>query len=204
MEFIAFDFETTGLFAGVDQIVEIGAVKFVNGAPESCFVTLVNPGIRIPVEASRVSGITDDMVASAPPIESLLDGLAEFCGETLMVAHNANFDYGFLKAVVERYESRAPGGLILDTIPLAKKVFPGLLNYKLGTLTHHLGIQATEFHRAQADAISCGHLMTKVLEKLTTPNSFPDVELLCKVAGNNGLRLPQIIKQPKQMDLFSL
>lgn len=204
MEFIAFDFETTGLFAGVDQIVEIGAVKFVNGTPESCFVTLVNPGIRIPVEASRVSGITDEMVVDAPPIESLLDGLAEFCGDTLMVAHNANFDYGFLKAVVEKYESPAPRGLVLDTIPLAKKVFPGLLNYKLVTLTHHLGIQATEFHRAQADAISCGHLMTKVLEKLTTPHVSPDVDLLCKVAGSSGLRLPQIVKQPKQMDLFSL
>lgn len=203
MEFIAFDFETTGLFAGVDQIVEIGAVKFVGGVPESCFVTLVDPEIRIPVEATRVSGITDEMVAGAPKIETLLESFAEFCGETLMVAHNANFDYGFLKAVIEKFEAPAPRGLILDTIPLSKKVFPGLLNYKLGTLTHHLGIQTTEFHRAQADAISCGQLMMKVLEKLTSSQAVPDIDLLCKVAGSNGLRLPQLVKQPKQMDLFS-
>lgn len=89
MDFIAFDLETTGTVAGVDRIVELGAVRFLNGVPEAAFATLVNPGILIPPEATRVNKITDDMVSGKPYIIDLLDALTDFCGELPLVVHNA-------------------------------------------------------------------------------------------------------------------
>jgi DNA polymerase-3 subunit epsilon len=150
MRFIAFDLETTGTVAGADQIVEIGAVSFdEQGEPESIFTTLINPGIPMPEGASRVNGITDDMLAGKPKIEDVLDAFAEFCGDDILVAHNAAFDTQFLTADIKKYESSAPKGVILDTLGIARKVLPGLANYKLGTLVQHLKIQATGFHRAE-------------------------------------------------------
>src|SRR6516165_2329780 len=134
MRFIAFDLETTGTLPGVDKIVEIGAVRFVDGAVEGVFSTLVDPLRSIPAGASAVNGITDDMVIGKPKIEELLAPLTEFCGTDMMIAHNATFDYGFLTADYTRFEIPAPRGVVLDTWPMAKKVLPGLVNYKLGTL----------------------------------------------------------------------
>ena len=129
MRFIAFDLETTGTVPGVDQIVEIGAVLFNNYDVESVFSTLINPQRSIPAGASAVNGITDDMVFDKPLIEDILPSFAEFCQEFPMVAHNAPFDSQFLLADIKRHELLAPRGVILDTLPIARKVFPGLPNY---------------------------------------------------------------------------
>ncbi|MCB0347209.1 MAG: 3'-5' exonuclease, partial [Bdellovibrionales bacterium] len=80
MRFVAFDFETTGFLPGVEQITEIGAVRFVDGAVDAKFCTLVNPGKPIPPTVVRITGIDDEMVKSAPKIEDLLESLAQFCG----------------------------------------------------------------------------------------------------------------------------
>src|SRR4051812_17325405 len=98
MQYIAFDLETTGFLPGVDQIVEIGAVRFANGEIISKFCTLVNPRRAMPEAASRVTGISDEMLIGKPYIEDILEPLAEFCGNDLLVAHNAAFDTGFLTA----------------------------------------------------------------------------------------------------------
>lgn len=107
MKFIAFDLETTGFIPGVDKIVEIGAVKFVNDQVESVYSTLVCPGIPIPKAATEVNGITDDMVVDKPTIDTLLDSFAEFCEDNVIVAHNAGFDVPFLSAEIERSETTA-------------------------------------------------------------------------------------------------
>jgi DNA polymerase-3 subunit epsilon len=205
MRFVAFDLETTGFLPDVDRIVEVGAVRFVNGEVEAVYSTLVDPQIPIPPGASRVNGITDDMVAGKPLIHDLLVSLADFCGDDLMVAHNASFDYGFLAADIKRHETRAPKGLILDTFPMAKKVLPGLANYKLGTLIQHLAIPAAGFHRAEADASYCGHLFLRMIEKMTgSKTALPDLQNLVTICGRGEMRFPQIIPQPKQLDLFSM
>ncbi|HVK61633.1 MAG TPA: 3'-5' exonuclease, partial [Bdellovibrionales bacterium] len=153
MRFIAFDLETTGTLPGVDQIAEIGAVRFSEtGVPELIFATLVNPGISMPEAASRVNGITDQMLIGQPRITDVLDAFAEFCGNDPLVAHNAAFDAQFLIADIKKHETSSPRGIILDTLPIARKVYPGLANYKLGTLVQHLQIPAGQFHRAEEDA----------------------------------------------------
>ena len=202
MRFIAFDLETTGTVPGVDQIVEIGAVTFNNGVVESVFSTLVYPRKSIPPGASAVNGITDDMVSGKPVIEDLLPSFAEFCGDLPMVAHNASFDAQFLTSDIKKFESPAPKGIVLDTLPISRKVFPGLANYKLGTLVQHLKIPSTGFHRAEEDATYCGQLFTELMKRISVAGKAPEIENLVSLTGKPELRFPQIVRQPKQMDFL--
>ena len=201
MRFIAFDLETTGTMAGVDAIVEIGAVRFVNGQAEGVFSTLVDPQRKIPAGASAVNGITDDMVQGQPLIEDLLASFAEFCGEDPIVAHNAPFDVQFLTADIKKYESAAPKGVILDTLPIARKVIPGLPNYKLGTLIQHMNIPATNFHRAEEDASYCGRLFWKMVLKISPSGEVPLGNLVA-LTGKDESYFPQIERQHKQLSLL--
>lgn len=204
MRFISFDLETTGFIPGVDKIVEIGAVRFINGAVDAVFSTLVDPLMDIPEAASRVNGITSDMVRGKITIDKLLEPFAEFCGDDLLVAHNANFDFQFLVSDIVRTESKAPHGVVLDTCNIARKVFPGLPNYKLGTLVQHLNIESNNFHRAEEDATYCGHLFVKLVEKMSGGLILPPLENLVTLSGKSELRFPQITPAPKQLGLFDL
>lgn len=203
MRFIAFDLETTGTLPGVDRIVEIGAVRFIDGQIDAVFSTLVFPDMAMPAAASRVNGITDDMLIGQPMIDTLLEPFAEFCGDDILVAHNAAFDTQFLTNDIRKHESRAPKGVILDTYPMSKKVYPGLANYKLGTLVQHLEIPSAGFHRAENDASYCGHLLVKIAEKISGSRGImPPIENMVALTGRAESRFPQIIPQPKQLSLI--
>jgi len=202
MDFIAFDLETTGTVAGVDRIVEIGAVRFRNGAPEAAFATLVDPQISIPPEATRVNNITNDMVKGKPTIGDLLDSFTEFCEELPLVAHNAPFDAAFLIADYKANQVPAPKGVIIDTLPIARKLIPGLPNYRLGTLVSHFNIANSDFHRAQEDATYCGELFLNLLKKISSDITQIDIENLISLTGKPAFYFPVIERQPKQLDLF--
>lgn len=202
MRFIAFDLETTGTVPGVDQIVEIGAVRFIEGQPEAIYSTLIDPRRPIPPGASAVNGISNDMVKGKPFIENILASFAEFCADDIVVAHNAPFDAQFLTADIKKHETSAPKGIILDTLPLARKVFPGLPNYKLGTLIQHLKIPSGQFHRAEEDASYCGHLFFQMIKRISVGGQPPQIANLIALTGKPEQRFPQIVRQPKQMDLF--
>ncbi len=204
MRFISFDLETTGFIAGVDRIVEIGAIRYVDGVAEAKFCTLVDPGIEIPEASSAVHGIRQDMVRGQPKIEKLLPAFAEFCGDDILVAHNANFDFQFLVSDVVRLETPAPKGVVLDSCNMARKIIPGLPNYKLGTLVQHLQIPASNFHRAEEDASYCGMLFIRLIEKMTGGLLLPPIENLLTLSGKTELRFPQITPKPKQLGLFDL
>ncbi len=205
MRFVAFDLETTGIMPGVDRIVEVGAVRFVNGEVDAIYSTLVDPMIPIPIGASRVNGITDDMVKGKPKIEELLKSFTEFVGLDFMVAHNAAFDTQFLTADFKRHEMRTPPGVILDTYPMAKKILPGLANYKLSTLVQHLQIDAGGFHRAEADATYCAKLLLKIVERVTgSAANFPPIPNLVALTGKPESHFPRIEPQPKQLNLLDM
>jgi DNA polymerase-3 subunit epsilon len=199
MKFIAFDLETTGTVPGVDQIVEIGAVLFNNYEVESVFSTLINPQRSIPAGASAVNGITDDMVFDKPIIEDILPSFAEFCQDLPLVAHNAPFDSQFLLTDIKRYEVLAPRGVVLDTLPIARKVFPGLPNYKLGTLVQHLKIPSSNFHRAEEDATYCGRLFIEMTKRISIGGKAPAIENLVSLTGKPEFKFPLIVRTPKQM-----
>lgn len=199
MRFIAFDLETTGTVPGVDQIVEIGAVRFNNGQVDGVFSTLIDPMRSIPPGASAVNGITDDMVIGKPKIESVLTSFAEFCEDLILVAHNAPFDTQFLTSDIKKHEALAPRGIILDTLPISRKVFPGMPNYKLGTLVQHLKIPSTGFHRAEEDATYCGHVFLELVKRISIGGKPPEVSNLIALTGKPELKFPLIERQPKQM-----
>lgn len=201
MDFIAFDLETTGTVAGVDQIVEIGAVRYIQGQPEGTYSTLVDPRKSMPAGATAVNGITDDMLVGKPFIEDLLESFTEFCGDLPIVAHNAPFDAQFLKADIVKHEIPGPTGIILDTLPIARKVFPGLANYKLGTLIQHLNLPAGQFHRAEEDASYCGNLFLEILKKIFNPGETVVVENLIALTGRPETRFPVVEKKEKQLEL---
>lgn len=201
MEFIAFDLETTGTVAGVDQIVEIGAVRYVNGHPEGTYSTLIDPRKSMPAGATAVNGITDDMLVGKPYIEDLLESFSEFCGDLPLVAHNAPFDAQFLKADILKHELPGPRGLVLDTLPISRKVFPGLANYKLGTLIQHLDLPAGQFHRAEEDASYCGNLFLEIIKKIFNPGEQVQVENLVALTGRPEYRFPVVEKTEKQLEL---
>tara|TARA_B100001248_G_scaffold262582_1_gene259641 strand:+ start:9634 stop:10248 length:615 start_codon:yes stop_codon:yes gene_type:complete len=204
VRFISFDLETTGFLPGVDQITEIGAVRFVDGDVDAVYSTLVNPGKNIPEAAQKVTGISNEMVKDSPKIDDLLPSFADFCGDDLIVAHNAPFDVQFLSADIEKHESPAPKGIVLDTFAIAKKVLPGMANYKLGTLVQHFKIPNSEFHRAEADASYCGKLFLILLKQISSGGSHPAIENLISLSNNKALQFPQVERKPKQLDMFSL
>ncbi len=204
MKFIAFDLETTGTVAGIDQIVEIGAVKFENGEVTAVYSTLIDPLKPIPPGASAVNGISNDMVRGKPTIDKILESFSEFCSDYPMVAHNAPFDAQFLIADYKKHEFSTPAGIILDTLPIARKIFPGLPNYKLGTLVQHLKIPATDFHRAEEDATYCGKLFMEMYKRISVGGQPPAIENLVALTGKPLFKFPVIEKKPKQMDLFGM
>jgi len=203
MRFIAFDLETTGTVPGADQIVEIGAVRFVDGNVDGVFASLINPQRPIPAGASAVNGIFDEMVKDKPTIENFLEAFSEFCGDDHMVAHNAPFDSQFLTSDYRKFEFSTPRGLILDTLPISRKVFPGLANYKLGTLVQHLKIPSGSFHRAEEGAAYWGKLFIEVVKRISVNGQPPAIENLIALTGKAALRFPIIEKKPRQMDLFA-
>jgi DNA polymerase-3 subunit epsilon len=202
VKFIAFDLETTGTKPAEDMIVELGAVRFEGGSAVEHFGTLVDPGRPIPPDASAVNGITDDMVRGKPRIADVLGEFAEFCGELPLVAHNAPFDFQFMLADVKLHRAPAPRGVVLDTLPLARRIFPGLPNYRLGTLVRHFRFPSGTFHRAEEDSAYCGLLFAKILEALQMRGESCAEEDLVTMTGKREMRFPQFAPQPDQLDLF--
>lgn len=161
--FIAVDFETTGLNPYLNRIIEIGAVIFQGGTIIDRFDTFVDPGIHIPESASRINHITNDMVKGAPKEEDAIKDLVSFIGnaikgETVLCAHNANFDAQFLSSALKR--CGVDSNLIFcDTLAESRKCVYGLENYKLETLASHFSISNNSAHRAANDAEVCGLIL---------------------------------------------
>ncbi len=202
MKFIAFDLETTGVKPSENRIVEVGAVLFEGDRAVKGFGTLVDPGIPIPTDATAVNGISDGMVRGQPPIADVLGNFAEFCGDLPLVAHNAPFDFKFLLEDIKLHRSVAPRGIVLDTLPLARKIFPGLPNYKLGTLVRHFSFPSGTFHRAEEDSSYCGLLFAKILQTLEMRGEPCSAADLAGMTGKPELRFPRFSPQPDQLDLF--
>lgn len=161
--FVAFDFETTGLDAYSDQIIEIGAVRVVGGYVVDTFQRLVDPGRPIPRAASDVNGITDQMVAGKPAIYEALPAFLYFIGDDVIAAHNVSFDWKFLANACRQYRFRCPSQCF-DTMALAR-YWPDAENKKLGTLAAAAGIRIDNAHRALADARAAAELIVKTNEK---------------------------------------
>ncbi|WP_203335384.1 DEDD exonuclease domain-containing protein [Nocardioides limicola] len=167
--FCVVDLETTGgSAANGDRITEVGAVKVRGGEVLGEFQTLVNPRAEIPPFIAVLTGISNRMVADAPPIESVLPAFLEFAQGCVLVAHNAGFDVGFLKHDAERLGLDWPRFEVLDTVKLARRVVTKdeAPNHKLGTLARVFGADTTPNHRALADARATVDVLHGMLARL--------------------------------------
>lgn len=176
--FVAFDFETTGLYPASDRIVELGAARFLGDEVLASFEELSNPGIPINPDAAKVSGISDDDVRHAPPVAVQIALFREFLGEAVLVAHNAPFDMGFLRAAVGAAGLPEVSNLVIDTQQLAIKAFPRRRSYGLQNLAVELGLPPNRAHRALDDAIMCMRLFRKCVEEMSFMGSLTLEEVL--------------------------
>ncbi|MGH8853522.1 MAG: 3'-5' exonuclease [Telluria sp.] len=151
---VMLDFETTGLSPDMgDRITEVAALRIVGGEITERYVSLVNCGVRIPSFITQLTGITQQMVDSAPPAGQVVPELLDFIGGDMLSAHNASFDEKFLKA--EGWRLGRPTGHcgLVCSLKLSRRLFPGMPSYKLGNLSNRLGIAFRgTAHRAEADA----------------------------------------------------
>ncbi|AEB76127.1 PolC-type DNA polymerase III [Clostridium botulinum] len=156
--FVVFDLETTGFSSAYDKIIEIGAVKIKNGNIIDSFSTFVNPEIKVPYNITELTSITNDDVKNADTIDSILPKFIEFCGDSVLVAHNANFDMSFIRKNCNDLNIDI-NYTVMDTVPLAKFLFPELKRYKLNTIAKHLGVSLENHHRAVDDAKATGDIL---------------------------------------------
>lgn len=136
--FVVFDVETTGLTAKQARVLEIGAIKFRNGAILERRNWLVKPDVPIPMEVQNIHGITPAHVSNAPPFSSIFPEFSAFTSNSILLAHNARFDHAFIAEEITRNQLPFPGTPILDTIPMFKSWHPELRSYALQYLTECL------------------------------------------------------------------
>lgn len=160
---IAVDVETTGLSAGVDEIIEIGAVKIENGVLTERYRSFLKPLHALPARITELTGITGEMLRNARLTEEVLPEFLAFAGTLPLLGHNLPFDYGFLKAACEKqklsFERKG-----IDTLRLARILQPSLEKKTLTAMTEFYGINPRQVHRAEDDAISCAEIYLRMLE----------------------------------------
>ncbi len=164
-EMVVFDIETTGLDVRTCGITEIGAVKIRVGEVVEVFNTFVNPEMPIPEEITRLTSITDEMVKDAPKTKEALEAFFRFAGDRLLIAHNANFDCGFIRFAAEQ-NGLAFENTYLDTVALSRYLNPDLKKHKLDVLAEHYHLGDFNHHRASDDANMLAHIFFGMLKQL--------------------------------------
>lgn len=175
---IVLDFETTGMSPQLGaRPTEVAAVKLENGQIVDRYQSLMNAGIYVPVFITELTGITNAMVRSAPPIDHVMRELHSFVDGRTIIAHNASFDRKFLEAEWRRLRLPMPSK-VLCSLLLARRVYPEVGSYKLGALVEHLDLPRTgRYHRALADAEMTAHLWLRMTFDMADRFGFHSVPL---------------------------
>ncbi|HIW21566.1 MAG TPA: PolC-type DNA polymerase III, partial [Candidatus Dorea intestinavium] len=185
--YIVFDLETTGFSAIKNKIIEIGAVKVVKGEIVDTFSTFVNPKVPIPFQITKLTSITDQMVADAKTIEEILPEFLEFVKDGVLVAHNAGFDVGFIEQNMRYQEIEQAPFTVIDTISLARILLPTLGSYKLNTVAKALKISLENHHRAVDDATATAEIFIDFRKQLLERNITTLKELNKYGAGSEDI-----------------
>ncbi len=191
-EYIAFDFETTGLSSDYDRIIEIAAIKFIDGNPVDRFVTLVNPQRPIDPFITDITGISDKMVKKEPIELDILDDFLEFLSDLPLVAHNISFDKSFLDALCKRYDKTKKNNLLFDTLQMSRTFLFFHPVHNLGSISEYFGLSSDGSHRAEKDTENCGIIFQELVHEAA---SYP-LEIISKI-----LNITSSINAPNN-DLF--
>lgn len=183
--YVVFDVETTGLSSVYDTIIEIAGVKMKNGEIIDRYESFANPHRPLPEKIIEITQITDDMLVHAPEVEQVLQEFYEWTGDSVLVAHNATFDIGFLNVGYEKIGLPKVSNVVIDTLELARFLFPQLGNHRLNTLCNHLNVELVQHHRAIYDAEATAYLFWKLIERLKDENIYAMDELNAKVDENS-------------------
>ena len=174
-EYVAFDLETTGLSSQTDTIIEIGAVIMKEGKEVDRFQTFVDPNRMLDKKIVELTGITDEMLKGAPSIEEVLPKFLEFCGDRVLVAHNSDFDTGFVRAACDNL-GLSYNYTSADTLILAQNLMPQLGKHKLDIVANALSLPEFSHHRAADDAVICGMIMDRFMGMLTEEHSIDSLQ----------------------------
>lgn len=210
--YVVFDLETTGLSSVYDTIIEVGAVKMSEGAIIDRFEAFINPGHPLSSFTTELTGITDDMVKDAPSEPEVLQKFWEFSQGSILVAHNAAFDVGFINGVYKRMGLGETDLPVIDTLELSRLVNPHLKSHRLNTLAKRYNIELEHHHRAIYDSETTGYLCMKLLEQARDQFQMTSHQDLNHEIGKNDaykqarpFHATLLVKeQPGLKDLFKL
>jgi DNA polymerase III epsilon subunit family exonuclease len=191
--FVAFDTETTGLSPVAAKLIELCGVKFsLKDGVIDTFATLIDPQDDIPPEATAVHGITDDMVDGQPSCREAVTGFFEWLGtdSTVLAAHNAPFDIGFLDTAISRLRLPVPSIPVLDTLNLSRRLLPEAPNHRLQTLAEFLQLESGGYHRALADSHHVRNLLVKLLSLVPEVTCWSDLTGYCNPFKFSDLGAP--------------
>ena len=180
---VVLDFESTGLATARARIIEIGAVKLMDGQIVDSFEELVDPGEPLKEKITEVTGITDGMLSGKPKAAEVLPRLMDFIGDCPIAAHNSAFDGALLRAELKRL-GRSYINPVMDTLTYARKLYPELKSFKLKNLCRHLGVSLKNAHRAVHDATATAQCLQKMFEE--TREKHPEIRSLSDL--NQGLK----------------
>jgi DNA polymerase III subunit alpha, Gram-positive type len=165
--YIVFDIETTGLSVMNNKIIELAGVKMQDGKVIEEFASFVNPHERIPYNITQLTQITDEMVKDAPEITEVLPKFLEFIGDSVLVAHNAKFDMGFIQEECKRQGFEPLNNPVLDTLEMARMLYPTLKNHRLNTLSDKFKVSLENHHRAIDDSKALGYILFHMIKEAT-------------------------------------
>jgi DNA polymerase-3 subunit alpha (Gram-positive type) len=166
LDYVILDIETTGLEPSRDELTEIAALKIRGREISEIFSSLIRPAKPIPAEITALTGIDDEMVRDFPPAGGVLPGFLDFVQGSILVAHNAEFDIGFIKYHLKNLNERELSNQVICTVKLGRYLLPELENYKLHTLASRLGFKTENRHRAVGDAEITYQIWLKFMDLL--------------------------------------
>ncbi|GAX90562.1 PolC-type DNA polymerase III [Effusibacillus lacus] len=180
--YVVFDTETTGLNAAENTLIEIAAVKMKGSEIIDQWTTLIDPETEISDKITELTGITNEMVKGQPKLAEALAKFREFVEDAVLVAHNAEFDLGFISVCASRVGMSEWTNPVLDTLPLARKLYPSEKNYRLKTLTQKFGVELVNHHRALDDTIATAKVFQHMLKDMRERG----IERLSQLNENDG------------------
>ena len=184
-DYVVFDLETTGTSTSYDQVVEISAIKVKNSTIVDEYSTLVNPGMPIPIMASEVNGIYDDMVKDAPDFRKALGDFNDFVGDLPLVGHNIRkFDMIFICRDALKYFGKTIGNDYMDTLSIARAYLPRMGSYGLSVLARHYGIDSSGAHRALNDCRMNQALFECLAKEMENPSEAAKNVKKCPNCGS--------------------
>jgi len=185
--FVVVDVETTGMSAVEDRMTEIAMMKVRNGVLVDEFSTLINPLVTISNYITDLTGIDNLMVRDSPPAREIMPAVAEFLGNSVFVAHNAAFDWGFVSQAAKRERGIELENPQLCTVKLSRKILPMLESRSLGPVAQFLEVKIPQRHRASGDAYATALILIKFISFLKKKHALQTVDELLRF--QNGIKV---------------